>query len=219
MKRKIIIFGTGQQAELAHFYLTENLYEVVAFCVDGDFLKESIFLNTPVISKEDITTKYPPTLYSMYVSLGYTKVNTLRKEKYHEMKNIGYKLITFIHPSSVFNGNSKVGDNCLVLEKTTIQPFVTIGNNNVIFTTSHIGHHSTIGNHCFIAGAIVSGNVTVCDECFLGGQAIIRDTVTIGRKSVIGMGAIILKDVTENSVYFAEESKKSKVPSTRLRNI
>src|SRR3712207_9011917 len=37
---KVVNFGTGQWAEMAHFYLThDSTHEVVAFTVDGDSMK------------------------------------------------------------------------------------------------------------------------------------------------------------------------------------
>ncbi len=45
---KIVIFGTGDIAQLAHYYFTtDSPYEVVAFTVDKAFLTEDSFLWPP----------------------------------------------------------------------------------------------------------------------------------------------------------------------------
>jgi FlaA1/EpsC-like NDP-sugar epimerase len=58
---KVIIFGIGQIAEIAHFYLTnDSEHEVVAFTVDKEFLEKEKFHDLPVIAYEELIEKYPP---------------------------------------------------------------------------------------------------------------------------------------------------------------
>ena len=48
---KVIVFGVGQLASLAYFYLThDSPYEVTGFTVDRDYLKESEFFGLPVVA-------------------------------------------------------------------------------------------------------------------------------------------------------------------------
>lgn len=42
---KVVIFGVGQIAEVAYFYLkNDSEHEVAAFTVDGEYIKDSFFL-------------------------------------------------------------------------------------------------------------------------------------------------------------------------------
>lgn len=51
---KVIIFGIGQIAEIAHFYLThDSEHEVVAFTVDKEFLNQNTFHDLPVVAYEE----------------------------------------------------------------------------------------------------------------------------------------------------------------------
>ena len=50
--RPLVIFGTGESAELAHFYFTRDAKrEVAAFTVDGEYLKRDRFCGLPVAFK------------------------------------------------------------------------------------------------------------------------------------------------------------------------
>ena len=41
---KVVVFGVGQWAELAHFYLThDSPHEVVAFALDRDYIESPSF--------------------------------------------------------------------------------------------------------------------------------------------------------------------------------
>jgi len=44
MKKPLVIFGSGDIAQLAHYYFSmDSNYEVVAFTVDANYIKESEF--------------------------------------------------------------------------------------------------------------------------------------------------------------------------------
>jgi UDP-3-O-[3-hydroxymyristoyl] glucosamine N-acyltransferase len=90
------------------------------------------------------------------------------------------------------------------MEDNTIQPFVRIGNNVTLWSGNHIGHDSTIGDHCFLASQIVvSGRVTVGPFSFIGVNATLRNAITIAPMTLIGAGAVIMADTVEGGVYLA----------------
>lgn len=221
MKPKLVIFGLGDSAELAHYYFsTEGRYQVVAFALDAEFIKESTFLDLPVTPFDGVCGKYPPSDHDMFIALGYSNINQLRKAKYEAARAAGYRLASYVSPRASILNEDRIGDNCFIFEDNTIQPFVTIGNNVVLWSGNHIGHHSSIGDHCFIAShVVVSGRVTIGEACFLGVNATIRDHISIGPRCVIGAGALLLADAEADGVYLGSSTERSRVPSSRLRKI
>jgi sugar O-acyltransferase (sialic acid O-acetyltransferase NeuD family) len=200
---RVVVFGMGEIAELALFYLRRDTeHEVVAFTVDEAYMKASSFCGLPVVPFEEVHLRYPPDQFRMFVAVGYSGVNRLRAGKYQEVKERGYSFISYISPHCLIAENVQVGENCFIFEQNNIQPFVRIGNNVTVWSANHIGHHSTIGDHCFIAShVVISGGVTVEPYCFIGVNAAIGDHITIGRDCIIGAGALILKDTRAGGVY------------------
>ena len=221
MKRKLVIFGTGDFSQLANFYFsTDSEYEVVAFTVDSRYLKETTFCDRPVIVFEEISKHYAPEQCEIFIALGYSRLNAARKEKYLAAKALGYRIASFISSHATILNDGRIGENCFIFEDNTIQPFVTIGNNVTLWSGNHIGHHSTIKDHCFITShVIVSGGVEIGEQCFIGVNATLRDHIKIGEKCVIGAGALLLADAEPEGVYIGTATERSKVPSTRLRGI
>ena len=201
--KKVVIFGTGDIGELAHFYLThDSSYEVAAFCADADYIQEAEFLGLPVLPFEDITDSHPPDDFDMFVALSYRHLNKTRAQKYDEAKEKGYRLISYVCSKSVIWEGTEIGDNCFIFENQTIQPFVKIGNNVTMWSGNHIGHHSVIHDHCFITShVVVSGHVEVGPYSFLGVNSTLRDGITLAPRTVIGAGATIVKDTVEEGVY------------------
>lgn len=219
--KKVIIFGLTDAAELALYYFSnDSEYQVEAFAVDPDYVPaDKLFKGFPVVSFDDVARIYPPHRYAFFVALGYSKLNRIRKDKYLAVKALGYEMVSYVSSrASVLTDD--IGENCFILEDNTVQPFVNIGNNVTLWSGNHIGHHSRIQDHCFLASHIVvSGRVTIGESCFLGVNATLRDHVTIGEKCIIGAGALILADVAPEGVYVGQATERSRVPSSRVRNI
>lgn len=218
---KIIIFGNGPFAEIVHYYLkNDSKYEVVAFTADEDFISENKFQNLPVIPFDKIENKFPPMEYKMFIGIGYMKINKIRADRYVQAKKKGYSFISYINSKSVISKNVKIGENCFILENQTIQPFVEIGNNVIIWSGNHIGHHSQIQDHCFIAShVVISGHVKIGKYSFLGVNSTMRDGITIAPRCVIGAGALILENTLEKGVYSSEKAKKLSITSDKLKEI
>jgi sugar O-acyltransferase (sialic acid O-acetyltransferase NeuD family) len=221
MKKPLVIFGSGDIAQLAHYYFsTDSNYEVVAFTVDANYIKESEFCGLPVVAFEDVAKNYPPESYDFFVALSYSKLNAVRKEKFLAAKEMGFKLASFISSRATVLNEGRIGENCFIFEDNTIQPFVTIGNNVTLWSGNHIGHHSVIHDHTFIAShVVISGGVEIGEQCFVGVNATLRDHIKIGAKCVVGAGALLLADAAPEGVYIGTATERSKVPSTRLRGI
>ena len=221
MKKPLVIFGSGDIAQLAHYYFsTDSNYEVVAFTVDANYIKESAFCGLPVVAFEDVAKNYPPDSYDFFVALSYSKLNAVRKEKFLAAKEMGYKLVSFISSRATVLNEGRIGENCFIFEDNTIQPFVTIGNNVTLWSGNHIGHHSVIHDHTFIAShVVISGGVEIGEQCFVGVNATLRDHIKIGDRCVVGAGALLLADAAPEGVYIGTATERSKVPSTKLRGI
>lgn len=221
MKKPLVIFGSGDIAELAHYYFSSDSdYEVVAFTVDANFIKETRFRDLPVVAFEEVDQYYPPERHSFFVALSYSKLNAIRKEKFLAAKERGYKLVSFVSSRATVLNGGRIGENCFIFEDNTIQPFVRIGDNVTLWSGNHIGHHSVIHNHTFIAShVVVSGGVEIGEQCFIGVNATLRDHIKVGDRCVVGAGALLLGDAEPEGVYIGSATERAKVPSSRLRGI
>jgi sugar O-acyltransferase (sialic acid O-acetyltransferase NeuD family) len=212
MTNKLVIFGTGDIAQLAHYYFTfDSDFDVVAFTVDSKFSGATEFCDLPVVDFETIEKSYPPEKYSFFVALSYSNLNELRKQKYLAAKSLGYQLASYISSKATILNDKNIGENCFILENNTVQPFTTIGNNVTLWSGNHIGHHSSIDDHTFISShVVISGGVSVGEQCFLGVNATLRDHISIGSGAIIGAAAVIMNNVEQGSIYAPERTKARK---------
>jgi len=206
--KKVIIIGTSSNARLAKFYFeTDSDYETVAFAVNKQYATEATFEGLPLVALEEVTTLYPPSEFEAFVAVGYNQMNKVREKLYNETKALGYTMASYISSRCSFLTQFPVGDNLFILEDNTVQPYVKVGNNVVMWSGNHIGHDSTIEDHCYLTShVVISGFVLVKNNSFLGVNATIRDGVTIAAETLVGGGAVIMKDTAEKGVYLPPKS-------------
>jgi acetyltransferase-like isoleucine patch superfamily enzyme len=211
MSQKVIIFGVLDTAQLANYYLeTDSDYDVVAFTVHKKYLPSpAVFENKPVVAFEELETAFPSREFKLFVPMTGAGMNKKREAVYLQGKAKGYTYISYIS-SRVSRFNNKIGENCFILEDNTLQPFTDIGDNVVMWSGNHIGHHGQIKSHVFFTSHVVlSGHCVVEPYSWFGVNSTIRDYSHITEGTLIAMGACLTKQKTDPwSVYMGVPAKK-----------
>jgi UDP-N-acetylglucosamine acyltransferase len=96
----------------------------------------------------------------------------------------------------------KIGDRNTIREYVTINRATgpdcetVIGNDNLIFTSVHIGHNCTIGNHVILTNmATLGGHVVIEDRVVVGGCVGVHQFTRIGTGAMIGGYSKVHSDV------------------------
>jgi len=133
------------------------------------------------------------------------------------------KLVNFVSPEArigrnvrIWNfayvgGGSVIGDNVKIGSLAHVDYDVKIGRGTKIEGLAYIPPLSRIGKNVFIGPAVVLTNdpyppskrmvgVTIRDGAVICARAVIRAGVTIGRRSVVAMGAVVTRDVPDGKV-------------------
>ena len=219
--RPLLIFGTGELADLAHFYFTQDAERTVAgFTVDACYVTAPEHRGLPLVAYVDIDRRFPPEDCDLFVAIGYTKLNTARRERCTAARARGYRLASYVSSrASVWPGLS-LGDNCLIMEGNVIQPFAALGDGVIMSCNSVISHHAQLGDYCFISSeATICGGVSIGTRSFIGANSTIREHLRVGDDCIVGAGALILKNTAAGSSYLAAGTLDSGLPSRRVRSM
>lgn len=211
--KKLIIFGAGILGHLAYEYFSKDSdYEVVCFTAQNKFITEKNFCNLPIVSFENIEDIYSPSEYSMYIALGWYKLNRNRTEFYNKAKEKGYRLASYISSKTFIWDDVEVGDNCFIMEDCILQPKVKIGNNVTLWSGCCVEHFSEIENNVTLVSRVaVAGNTKIKENTFIGVNASIGDNLIIEKDNFIAMGSVIRKSTMENSVYEGNPAKRNRI--------
>ena len=219
--RDLVIVGDSSFAEVAYEYFTNDSdYRVAAFAVERAHLGRDELLGLPVVALEDLAQAFAPERHEVYVALVYGELNRLRTRLVGAVEAMGYGLASFISPHARVAQSARLGRHCFVFEDNVIQPYVSIGENVVLWSGNHIGHHSTLGNNCFISSHVVlSGHSEVGENCFLGVNAAVANNVRIARDCWIGPGVVVGADTEAGQMFPAAKSEAARASTYRFFKI
>lgn len=210
-KKKLIIVGAGEFAEIAYEYFSfDSEYDVVAFAVERNYIQKRELFGKPIIAFEELEKEYKPDKYYVFVAVYYGKLNRIRTRLYNECKKKGYKCASYISSKAFVWHNVYVGENTFIFEDNTIQYKAKIGNNVILWSGNHIGHRTVIEDNCWITSHdVISGFCKIGKSSFIGVNATIGDEVIIGEDSVLGAGAVTVKSLPEKGgVYVGNPVRK-----------
>lgn len=216
--KKLVIIGDSAFAEVAYEYFThDSAYEVVGFSVESAYLKKNELFGLPIVPFEQIEEHFNPDAVEFYAALVYTQLNRLRTRLYQAAKAKGYPPASYISSRAFVWQNVQIGEHCFIFEDNTLQPFVKIGRNVVLWSGNHIGHHSVVKDNCFIAShVVISGFCDIGRNTFMGVNATISNNVVIGEDNLIGIGVTIARNTEPNQLYKDEQPEPAKIPALRF---
>jgi sugar O-acyltransferase (sialic acid O-acetyltransferase NeuD family) len=207
-EKKICIVGAGGFARevlccLIDGIATTNLKieEIACFMVKDEQFKENKIMGVDVIPQ----SKFDPALYTVVVAIG----DPLLRKTVVEGLPSQTTFATIIHPSAIISEWVEIGEGSIVTAGTILTCNIKIGKH------AHLNLHTTIGHDCIIGdffttapAANISGNCTFGDCVFLGTNSAVRQGVKICDNVTIGMGGVVVKDISEEGVYIGNPLKR-----------
>ena len=120
------------------------------------------------------------------------------------------KFFTFIHPTAlIMDDNIEIGDGSFIGAYSILTTNIKMGKHCILNRGNHIGHDCVIGDYfSAMPGAIVSGNVTVGDNVYLGNNSSIREKISVCDSLIIGTNCSVVKNINYSGVYVGVPAKK-----------
>ena len=100
-------------------------------------------------------------------------------------------------------GGVLIGNNCAFLANTTVARsifpvFTEIGDDCSFDNLVHVAHDCVLGRGVkMTACSMLSGRVTIDDDAYIGPNATISNGLTIGKKSTVTIGSVVVRDVPD----------------------
>jgi sugar O-acyltransferase (sialic acid O-acetyltransferase NeuD family) len=206
--RPCIIWGATGQAKVAYDVLLEEGAEVVHL-FDNNPSLESPLPGVPVsygIAGLHTFIKYlnsknlSPADVDCIAAIGGGN-GKARASMTQLMESHGFTPRSLIHRSAIISSTADLGQNLQLLAGSIIGPFATVGDYTIINSGANVDHDCKIGRMCHLAPhAALAGEVVIENNVFVGTNATVLPRVSIGADSVIGAGAVVIKNVHTGSV-------------------
>ena len=96
----------------------------------------------------------------------------------------------------------EIGDGSFIGAYSILTTNIKLGKHSLLNRACHIGHDCKIGDFLsMMPGSIISGNVSIGNNVFLGTNSSVKEQTTICDNVVIGMGGVVVKDILESGTY------------------
>lgn len=214
MKSKTIIYGAGCQGR-AILDILENDPEVelIGFIDDNKENRGQDFFGYKILGGREALESLIKENKVDAAIIGLGGFSRARKKIYDYLVLLGLKMINTIHPSAIISQNVKsMGQGNFIGAGAVIGPDVVIGNNTIINNCSCLSLDITIKDHVNVTpGVNFAAGIIVEEEAYLGIGSNIKQYVTIGKRAIIGGGAVVLQNVPENVVAVGVPAKVKKM--------
>ena len=111
----------------------------------------------------------------------------------------------------MIGNHTRIGIHCTVIGPVNIGSHVNLAQG---ITVTALNHNFEDISKCIDEQGISTKPVTINDDVWIGANAVILPGVTIGRHSVIAAGAVVTKDVPDNTLVGGVPAKVIKSLST-----
>lgn len=212
MKDLIIIGAGGFGREVA--WLVERINKVVptwnllGFIDDNDSIQGTEINGYKVLGKTGDIRKYSEAYY--VCAVGASKI---RKKIVDNMKAINptVKFGTVIDPSVEISDLVTIGEGTIICAHTIITVNISIGCHVIINLDCTVGHDVILNDFVTVYPSVnVSGttNIGYCSELGTGMQII--QGKTVGDYSIVGAGAVVVKDIPTKCTAVGSPAKPIK---------
>ena len=121
------------------------------------------------------------------------------------------RLVSLVDPSAFVSRTALIGQGCVIYPGCFVGLNARIGDYCFCLSGCAINHDDVIEENVTLASSVtLAGAVHVGTGCYLGQGCLVRQHLRIGRNSLVGMGAVVVKEVPPDSVMAGNPARKIK---------
>ncbi len=205
--KNICIVGTGGFAREVLFLIDQiGIFENVRAFIEPDHIfnekwKDKYIMDIPVLAFSDLKE-------SDKVSIGVADIRL--RELTTQQLPISTEYITLVHPRAAVSRWASIGKGGIVTAGCIVTTQVNIGSHCQLNLNSTVGHDCAIGEFFTTAPSVnISGICTLGNRIYFGTGAATKQGITICDDVIIGMGAMVVKNINEQGTYVGIPAKKN----------
>jgi UDP-perosamine 4-acetyltransferase len=196
----VILLGSGGHALMVLDILRAAGDAPVAGVVTEDASAKT-FEGLPVLGNEqDLPRLRGEGFGRVAIGVGGFTDNRARIRLYGLVKDLGFALVSAIHPAAIVARGVPVGEAAMLCAGVIVSPGSSIGANTLIYTNSLVEHQTRVGDHVLISsGVTVGANASIGDDTVLSMGCTVISGVRVGERTLVAAGAVVVKDIEPGS--------------------
>ena len=206
--KDLVIVGAGSIAnEVLSFIKKYNLYNVICFAVDRQYMNTDRLFDLPVYPLDELKKMVPIDETEFFIAIAfYNYMNKYKREMYERLKPQGYKFANLISPKADVCSSS-IGEGNWINDYAYLAFGSKIGNNNTFVQHSIVSHSTQMADHNVVsARAIIAGSCLIGNQNYFGVNSTVFNKLKIGNKCIVGGGSVVKKDLPDFTMVVAPDS-------------
>lgn len=184
---------------LAREVLAAGITGVVGILDDNPELNETEIAGVPVVGSVADAVRRPESLL-VCVGPSQSRRNVVRRLRKFGIEE--ERFTTYVARSARIGRTSDIGPGSILLDNVVITADAKCGGHVVIMPNCTVTHDDVLEDFVTLAaGVSLGGSVRVGEAAYIGMNASVRQGLTIGSDSTVGMGAAVLRDVPAETTW------------------
>ncbi|WP_413305720.1 acetyltransferase [Bacillus sp. 1P10SD] len=211
--KNLVIYGAGgfaREVALLIDQINEVLptWNLVGY-IDDNLSNEGKMLNGyPVLGDIGWFNNYNNEI-NVVLGIGCPSIKEKIVDKLQLMESIEFPNI--IHPTVRLSPYNNFGKGIIICEGNILTCNIDVGDFVILNLNCTIGHDTVLENYCTILpNASISGNVKLGKGVEFGTNGTIIQGINVGENSIIGAGAVVVKDLPSNCTAIGMPAKPIK---------
>ena len=183
-----------------------SLWSEIIFIDDGDDIKDN--RKIPIYTFNEASRRFSKESFEVCIAIGEPSI---RQILYDKLVAESIKLATIVHPEVSIPDSTTIGEGTIICKFVSITCDINIGNNVYIHPMACIGHDSVIGDSSVVSSFVdVAGDCIIGDGVFLAIGVVMKQGISVGNKSIIGMSSVIHRDIPESVIAMGNPARAMK---------
>ena len=201
MPKPLIILGTGPHArELAEIVerinAVEKTWELLGFVAERVWRPGRVLDGWRVLGTEKDLERFPDA--SVIPDSEWWQLDDIPRERF----------ASIVDPSCFVSRTARIGRGCVIFPGGYIGHGARLDDFVFCLGGCIVNHDCVLEERVILtSGVILAGHVHVEAGSYLGQGCNVRQTLRIGRKSLVGMGSVVVKDVPPGSVVVGSPAR------------
>lgn len=207
--KKIIIYGAGGHGKvIADITRNNKNFEILGF-IDDNKEKKKTILGYPILgTRKNLFSLQQKGYKQIVIAIGDNKI---RRKIARKLKKQGFIFPSLLHPEATVASDVKIGKGTVIMAGAVINSGTKIGDHVIINTGATVDHDNWVRSGAHIApGVHLGGGVKVGEKTLIGIGAGVRECCSIGSNCIVGMGATVVNDVSNNTKVVGTPAKPMK---------
>ena len=212
MSKKILLIGGGGHCKSVLDSLLERKEYVEIGIIDKKENLGNLVMDIPIIgSDEDLPSLLRNGYQYAFVTIGSIGNPTLRTKLYKLLVELGYEVPIIIDNSAVISKHAQIEEGVFIGKQCVINAGAIVQKGSIINSGAIVEHDCIIGAFSHIApGAVLGGGVELGEQTHVGSNATIKQQVHVGSKVIIGMGSVVLKNISSKTMAYGNPCREVK---------